>query len=335
MIDFKENSSALTKITLKDLRKPVSEELTRFREFFKGTLQTSVSSLDLILKYMVQRKGKELRPMLVFYTAKLLGQVNDSSLVAASMVELLHTATLIHDDVVDEASVRRNAFTINALWNNKTSVLLGDYLLSRGLLIALDHDQFRMLKILSKAVQRMSEAELRQMKAAKLLNMTEDRYFNIISGKTASLISACAECGAVSQKADEQTIVQMAKLGEHIGLAFQIRDDLFDYDYSKSGKSTGNDVRERKITLPLLAALNQGSLGSERQIRSILKKSDKTDSDVNRVIDFVIEQGGIDYARKKMDHHIKEALNILELHSYSSFVDSYKNLIHFFAQRSN
>lgn len=334
MIDFKENSLTAVPITLKDLRKPISEELSQFRSFFKGTLQTSVSSLDLILKYMVQRRGKELRPMLVFYTAKLLGRVNDASLVAASMVELLHSATLIHDDVVDEALVRRNAFTIHALWNNKTSVLLGDFLLSRGLLIALDHDQFRMLKILSKAVQRMSEAELRQMKAAKLLNMTEERYFNIISGKTASLISACAACGAVSQHSDEKTIAQMADLGEQIGLAFQIRDDLFDYDYSKSGKSTGNDVRERKITLPLLAALQNAPTSTSQRIRAVLKKKDKNEADVHTVIEFVIKHGGIEYAREKMNAHIEQALRILDPFSHSEFADSYRKLIHFFAQRN-
>ncbi|MDZ7693093.1 MAG: polyprenyl synthetase family protein [Balneolaceae bacterium] len=245
--------------TLSEITSPVSGPLKEFRSFYKDALRTDVFLLDKIVDYLLRQKGKEIRPTLVFMSARLFGEVNERSYVAATMIELLHTATLIHDDVVDEADTRRGFLSINRVWRNKAGVLLGDFLLSKGLLIALDNDEFKLLKVLSTAVKSMSEGELRQFKAARLFNMTEDYYFKVISEKTASLIAACCECGAVSTSDEPEIHQKMHDIGMCVGTAFQIRDDLFDYGIDDVGKPRRNDIKERKVTLPLIKALDNSS----------------------------------------------------------------------------
>lgn len=263
------------------------------------------------MRYLLRTKGKEVRPSLVFHCARLCGEITERSYVAATMIELLHTATLIHDDVVDEADERRGFLSISYIWKNKASVLLGDFLLAKGLLVALDRDEFALLKVLSTAVKRMSEGELRQLKASKLQNMNEERYFKVISGKTASLISACCECGAISTNDDPVVWERMRAFGEAVGIAFQIRDDLFDYETNATGKSVGNDILEGKMTLPMIYALQNASLTQRLTIRRVFKHENKTPEQVRQVIEFVIEHKGLDQTRNRMNAIADQARAIL------------------------
>jgi len=267
--------------------------------------------LDQMMRYLLRTKGKELRPSLVFHSARLCGDISERSYVAATMIELLHTATLIHDDVVDEADERRGFLSISAIWKNKAAVLLGDFLLSKGLLVALDRDEFALLKVLSVAVKRMSEGELRQLKASKLQNMNEERYFKVISGKTASLISACCECGAISASDDPDVWRRMREFGEALGIAFQIRDDLFDYETNDTGKTAGADILEGKMTLPMIYALNNASMMDRLRIRRIFKNEKKTPDQVNQVIEFVHAHRGVELTRIRMNAIADEARAIL------------------------
>ena len=319
---------------LKQIRKPIDGHLKEFKRFYRDAIQSNVFLLDQIVRYLLKLKGKELRPTLVFMAARLMGQVNRRSYIAATMIELLHTATLIHDDVVDESDQRRGFLSINKLWNNKAGVLLGDFLLSKGLLIALEHDEFRMLKVLSKAVKSMSEGELRQLKASKLHNMTEERYFQIISEKTASLIAACCECGALSVTDDHDIHKKMHQIGMNIGIAFQIRDDLFDYGMDDVGKPRRNDIKESKVTLPLIKALNNAGRSDVRKIRSLMKKGKKSRKQINRIVDFVKEYNGMDEAKAEMEQYAEKAYLLLDELPASADKDGFADLIHFVITRT-
>ncbi len=297
--------------------KILEQELIAFEKHFKEAVKSRVSLLDRIMHYIIQRKGKQLRPRFVMLCAKLGGPINDTTYRAASLVELLHTATLVHDDVVDDAMERRGFFSINALWKNKVAVLVGDYLLSKGLLLSLNHGDFNILKILSTAVKEMSEGELLQMEKSRNLNLDESTYYDIIKGKTASLLASSCAAGAASTFKDEKIIEKMRMFGEKTGMAFQIKDDLFDYGTEKIGKPTGNDIKEKKLTLPLIYTLNNCDSSTKKKIIYIVKNNNKDKKKVQFVLDTVQSCGGIEYAHHKMINYRDEALEIL-----NSFEDS-------------
>ena len=284
-----------------------------FENKFKLFLQSKVSLLDKIMHYIIKRKGKKMRPMFVFLSAKLFDNFNEKTYRAASMIELLHTATLVHDDVVDEANFRRGFFSINSLWKNKIAVLVGDFLLSKGLLLAVKNEDFDLLKIMSAAVQDMSEGELIQIEKTRKLNITEEVYFNIIRKKTASLIAACCASGAKSAKQDNDVIKKMYLFGEKAGIAFQIKDDLFDYaENSFLGKPTGIDIKEKKITLPLIYTINSADRKLKNWIINVVKNHSEDNKKVNQLISIVTKNGGVAYAEQKMHDYHEEALNILK-----------------------
>jgi len=283
-----------------------------FENKFKDSLKSNVSLLDRIMHYIIKRKGKQMRPMFVFLTAKLFGKFEENTYRAASMIELLHTATLVHDDVIDKADFRRGYFSINALWKNKIAVLVGDFLLSRGLLLAVKHEEFELLKIMSTAVQDMSEGELLQIEKARKLDITEKVYFDIIRKKTATLIAACCASGTNSVGEDKNTVETMRLFGEKAGIAFQIKDDLFDYTQSTFiGKPTGIDIREQKMTLPLIYTLNNVSKKEKNNIINIVKNHHENDKKVAELIELVKENGGLNYAENVMIEYRNEALEIL------------------------
>lgn len=289
----------------------ISQELEVFEKVFKESVKSHVSLLDTIMRYIVRRKGKQLRPMFVLLAAKLTGQVNDVTYRAASLVELLHTATLVHDDVVDESFERRGFFSINALWKNKIAVLVGDYLLSKGLLLSLDNDDFEVLKILSNAVKKMSEGELLQLEKARSLNLSEGIYFEIIKNKTASLLASACAAGAYSASGDQVITEKLRQFGEWVGIAFQIKDDLFDYGNEDIGKPTGNDIKEKKLTLPLIYTLNNCTSSQKRALVYIIKNENRRKEKVNVVIDEVKKSGGIAYSQQKMEEYRDKALDLL------------------------
>lgn len=293
--------------SLKDFREPVRQEMDAFRTYFRQAMKTRVGLLDRVIRYLLRQKGKQLRPVLVLLSARACGTVSESTYRGAALVELLHTATLVHDDVVDDADRRRGVFSINALWKNKVAVLLGDFLLSRGLLLALDHREYELLTIVSDAVRRMSEGELLQIEKARRLDIDEETYFRIISDKTASLISACTRCGAASATDDAELIAHMGRFGESLGLAFQIRDDLFDFGVSDVGKPIGIDLQEKKLTLPLIHALQHADGQDRKAIMRIIRKDNKSREDTRQVASFVEARGGIDYARSLMLEHAEAA----------------------------
>jgi octaprenyl-diphosphate synthase len=287
------------------------EELVVFERTFKAAVKSQIPLLDRIMQFIVNRKGKQLRPMFVLLSAKLCGPVNDSAYRAASLVELLHTATLVHDDVVDESLERRGFFSTYALWKTKVSVLVGDYLLSKGLLLSLDHSDFRVLQLLSDAVRQMSEGELLQMEKSRSLNLSESIYFDIIRSKTASLLASSCAAGAFATSQDEVLTEKLRQFGEKVGIAFQIKDDLFDYGTENVGKPTGNDIKEKKLTLPLIYALNNLDKTTRRELIYIIKNQNKDHEKVQYVIKKVAEAGGIDYATRLMNAYRDEALAIL------------------------
>jgi octaprenyl-diphosphate synthase len=275
-----------------------------------------------------------MRPLLVFLTAKLNGTIAEATYIAATFIELLHTASLVHDDVVDDASERRGALSINALWNSKIAVLVGDYMLSKGMLISVEKNRFDMLEIVSDAVKSMSEGELLQLQKARKLNIKEEDYFKIIISKTAALLSACTACGARSVTDDAETILLMKDFGENIGIAFQIRDDLLDYEGTGlTGKTAGNDIKEKKITLPLIHALEQSENSKRRHILSIVKNKKKTKSEINEVISFVADYGGMDYAELKMNQYRDKALAILDTYPESEVKESLREFVHYTTSR--
>ena len=289
----------------------IGEELSIFEKKFAESVKSQTPLLDRIMKYIIKRKGKQLRPMFVFLSAKLHGPINESTYRAAALVEILHTATLVHDDVVDESLERRGFFSINAIWKNKIAVLVGDYLLSKGLLLSTENNDFEHLKIVSEAVKQMSEGELMQIEKARNLNLKEDIYFEIIRNKTASLLSSACGIGAWSTSKDEATCSKMKLFGEKVGIAFQIKDDLFDYGKEDVGKPTGNDIKEKKLTLPLIYTLNKISPSKKRELIYIIKNENKDAIKVKYVIDTVVAAGGIAYAAEKMINYRDEALTIL------------------------
>ncbi|MFC2152666.1 polyprenyl synthetase family protein [Bacteroidota bacterium] len=321
--------------TVDKIKVPIKNEMEKFEPFFRSSMKTKVPLLNVIMNYILRRKGKQMRPMFVFLTAKMFqNQVKESTYTAASLIELLHTATLIHDDVVDEAYERRGFFSINALWKSKISVLVGDYLLSKGLLLAVDNKEFDLLKIVSIAVKEMSEGELLQIQQSRKLNITEDIYFDIIRKKTAALIAACAACGAKSAGEDDEIVEKMRLFGEYIGMAFQIKDDLLDYqNHGSIGKPSGNDIKEKKLTLPVIYVLKNASSGDQRRILSIVKRHNKNKKKVQEVIDFVINNGGIEYSATKMHEYKSKALNILSEMPENESKKSLEELVNYVVTR--
>lgn len=308
--------------------------MDHFEDKFRDSMRSSVPMLDKITHYIVKRKGKQMRPMFVFLTAKALGGINESTHRGAALIELLHTATLVHDDVVDESYERRGFFSINALWKNKIAVLVGDYLLSRGLLLAIDNEEFKQLQIVSSAVRQMSEGELLQIEKSRGINVNESIYFDIIRQKTATLIASCCACGASSAGASADTVEQMRLVGEKIGIAFQIKDDLFDYGLGgKIGKPTGNDIREKKTTLPFIYAVNHCTNGEGKKALKIFKRDKKSNADVKSVIDFVLQSGGIEYAEQKMRKLAGDALKGIDTIPESEARQSLKDLIQYTIDR--
>jgi octaprenyl-diphosphate synthase len=314
--------------------KPVEAEMAQFEAYFGRTMQSKIPLLKIILNYIFRRKGKQMRPLLVFLSAKLNGEIGEPTYVAATLIELLHTASIVHDDVVDDASERRGAMSINALWNSKIAVLVGDYMLSKGLLISIEKNQTDMLEIVSEAVKSMAEGELLQLQKSRKLNIREDDYFRIISSKTAALISACTDCGARSATSNPETIQLMKELGESIGIAFQIRDDILDYEGNGlTGKISGNDIKEKKITLPLIHALEKTSLVRKKIILKIIGSRKKTRSDIEEVIRFVSESGGIEYAVLKMEQYRDKALAILDIYPESDVKNSLREFVYYTVSR--
>jgi octaprenyl-diphosphate synthase len=311
----------------------IANELEIFEKVFKDSVKSHVSLLDTIMRYIVKRKGKQLRPMFVLLSAKLTGHINDQTYRAASLVELLHTATLVHDDVVDESYERRGFFSINALWKNKIAVLVGDYLLSKGLLLSLDNDDFEVLKILSVAVKQMSEGELLQIEKARNLNLKEDIYFEIIKNKTASLLASSCAAGAYSTCRDQQLTAKMRQFGEWVGIAFQIKDDLFDYGNEDVGKPTGNDIREKKLTLPLIYTLNTCSAVQKKELIYIIKNENRRKEKVNQVIDVVKKSGGIAYSQQKMEEYRDKALQLLHEFNDTEVRQSLEELVRYTTDR--
>ena len=317
------------------IKNPINAEMELFENKFKEAMLSKVPLLNRITYYIVRRKGKQMRPMFVFLVAKMVsnGKFSDRTYRGASVIELIHTATLVHDDVVDDSNRRRGFFSINALWKNKIAVLVGDFLLSKGLLLSIDNNDFDILKLISVAVREMSEGELLQIEKARRLDITEEVYFEIIRQKTATLIAACCAIGAASVDADETEIAKMHKFGELIGIAFQIKDDLFDYTESNIGKPTGIDIKEQKMTLPLIYTLNSCSEKDKKWLINSVKKHNTDKKRVKEVISFVKENGGIEYTIAKMKTYQKEALEILETYPASEYKDSLKTMINYVVER--
>lgn len=311
----------------------VAEELRTFEKKFSDAVKSDNTSLDRIMKYIIKRKGKQIRPMFVFLSAKLHGEVNESTYRAAALVELLHTATLVHDDVVDESFERRGFFSINALWKNKIAVLVGDYLLSKGLLLSTKNNEFKHLHLLSEAVQQMSEGELLQLEKARKLNIKEDIYFKIIQHKTASLLASACAVGAWTTTQNEDITNQMKLFGEKTGIAFQIKDDLFDYGSDDIGKPTGNDLKEKKLTLPLIHALNEIDTAERRKVIYIIKNQNTDKDKIKYVLDIVRKSGGIEYAQKKMMEYKNEALDILHQFPPSDIRTGLEELVNYTVER--
>ncbi|MBM3415448.1 MAG: polyprenyl synthetase family protein [Bacteroidetes bacterium] len=311
----------------------IRTELASFETHFKKAVSSQSPMLERIMRYVVKRKGKQLRPMFVLLAAKLCGPINDSSYRAASLVELLHTATLVHDDVVDDSMERRGFFSVYALWKAKATVLIGDYLLAKGLLVSLENNDYRILHILSDAVRKMSEGELLQIQKARSLNIREEIYYEIIRNKTASLLASACAAGAWSTSRDEATTEKVRSFGEKTGMAFQIKDDLFDYASEKIGKPTGNDIKEKKLTLPLIYTLNNTDRETRRKIIYIVKNNNRNREKVNWVISKVEETGGIHYAREKMNAYKQEALAILHQFPESPERQALEDLVSFVTDR--
>ncbi|MCL7753924.1 polyprenyl synthetase family protein [Polaribacter sp. Z022] len=317
------------------IKLPIKKEMELFEKKFKDSMLSKVPLLNRITYYIVRRKGKQMRPMFVFLVAKMVsdGGFDERTYRGASVVELIHTATLVHDDVVDESNRRRGFFSVNALWKNKIAVLVGDFLLSKGLLLSIDNEDFDLLKLISIAVREMSEGELLQIEKARKLDITEEVYFDIIRQKTATLIAACCGIGAASVGSSNDTIQQMRKFGEYIGIAFQIKDDLFDYTDDKIGKPTGIDIKEQKMTLPLIYTLNNCSAKEKNWLINSIKKHNKNKKRVKEVITFVKDNGGIEYTTSIMHDYKNRALAILENYPNSEYKSSLITMIDYVVER--
>ncbi|WP_338871161.1 polyprenyl synthetase family protein [Spirosoma sp. SC4-14] len=321
-------------LSVADIQAPIAAEMALFEQKFRGQMKSDVMLLDQIMNYIVKRKGKQLRPMFVFLTAGVCGQITEATYRGASLIELLHTATLVHDDVVDDSNYRRGFFSVNALWKNKVAVLVGDYLLSRGLLLSVDNGDFDLLQIVSKAVREISEGELLQLYKARRLDITEDVYYEIIRQKTASLIAACCAVGARSAGVATDIIEKARLFGEKVGIAFQIKDDLFDYGTAEVGKPLGIDIKEKKMTLPLIYALNKAGFFEKRQIINIIKNNSENPKKVDEVISFVKGSGGIQYATEAMNKYVGEAQRILDTFPESTYRNSLHQLVQYTIERS-
>tara|TARA_R110001592_G_scaffold46637_4_gene148368 strand:- start:584 stop:1561 length:978 start_codon:yes stop_codon:yes gene_type:complete len=322
--------------TIKEIQAPIAEEMEKFETWFRDSMKSRVSLLNNIMHYIIKRKGKQMRPMFVFLSSKLFGPTNDSTYRAASMIELLHTATLVHDDVVDDSDKRRGFWSINAIWKNKIAVLVGDYLLSKGLLLAVENKEYDLLEIMSNSVREMSEGELLQIEKARKLDITEEIYFDIIRQKTATLIASCCAAGANSAKATTEQVEKMRLFGEYTGIAFQIKDDLFDYGSNGEtiGKPTGIDIKEKKMTLPLIFALSKASFLEKRKMINIVKHNNNNTKKVKQVIDFVIVSGGLEYANKAMLEYKEKALNILQEFEQNEANKALANLVIYTTERT-
>jgi octaprenyl-diphosphate synthase len=311
----------------------ISAELTQFESRFRDAVKSRVALLDRIMQYIVKRKGKQMRPMFVLLSAKLGGEINDSSYRAASLVELIHTASLVHDDVIDDSNMRRGFFSINALWKNKIAVMVGDYLLMKALLLALNNREYVVLDALAEAVKVMAEGELLQFEKSRKLNLREDIYYDIIKGKTASLLSSSCEAGASTTFTDPDKVQKLKIFGEKVGMAFQIKDDLFDYGSQDVGKPTGNDIKEKKLTLPLIYTLNNCSADLKKQLIYIIKNQNTQKDKVKFVIDAVVTAGGIKYAEQKMETYRDEALAILHEFPESQVRNALEELVRYTTDR--
>jgi octaprenyl-diphosphate synthase len=321
--------------TIQEIREPVAEELKAFEKQFRELIRSKVFLLDTITAYIVKSKGKQMRPLFVFLSALACGGITEASRRGAGMIELLHTATLVHDDVVDDSNYRRGFFSINALWKNKIAVLVGDFLLSKGLLLSVNNNDFDLLKIVSEAVREMSEGELLQIEKARRLDITEEVYYDIIRKKTATLIASCCAVGAASAGSDEQTILKMKEFGSLTGMAFQIKDDLFDFGSEDVGKPLGIDIKEKKMTLPLIHALSQGSWLEKRKIIYMVKNESDRPEKVREIIAFVKNKGGLEYAETKMKEFASRALEILEILPDSQAKSRLADLVAFTINRKN
>ena len=318
---------------MNDIKKYLEKELNCFETSFNSALKSKIPLLDRILKYVIKSKGKQIRPMFVLLSSAIFGEINDKTYRAASLIELLHTATLVHDDVVDDADKRRSFFSINAIWKNKIAVLVGDYLLSKGLLLSIKNKDFEILEILSEAVSDMSEGELLQIEKARKLDIDESIYFDIIKRKTASLISSSFAAGAFAATQNVTIANQMKIIGEKVGIAFQIKDDLFDYGKAKIGKPTGNDIKEKKMTLPLIYTLKNCDKPTRTKIKYIFKNREKKANEISYIIDKVIEHGGIEYAENQMNLYYNEALQLIEELPDNEARTHFKNLVNFTIKR--
>jgi len=322
-------------LSLDTIKAPVAREMDEFEPKFRASMKTKVLLLDKIMTYIVKRKGKQMRPLFVFLSAGTCGTINESTFRGASLIELLHTATLVHDDVVDDSNYRRGFFSVNALWKNKIAVLVGDFLLSRGMALSLENKDFHLLSIVNTAVQQMSEGELLQMEKARQLDIDEEVYYEIIRQKTASLIASCCGVGASSVNASEELVLKMQSFGEKVGMAFQIKDDLFDFGEDEIGKPLGIDIKEKKMTLPLIYALSKASWLEKRRIISIVKNDSEKPKKVKEVIEFVKKSGGIEYAKTAMNRYYQEALNLLTAFPESTYRKSLRDLVQFTIDRKN
>jgi octaprenyl-diphosphate synthase len=320
---------------LEMIKAPVAREMEEFEQKFRSSMKTRVLLLDKIMTYIVKRKGKQIRPLFVFLSAGACGQTNESTYRGASLIELVHTASLVHDDVVDNSNYRRGFFSVNALWKNKIAVLVGDFLLTRGLFLALEHKDFDLLAICTEAVKEMSEGELLQMEKARQLDIKEEIYYEIIRQKTASLIASCCAIGASSSGAPLELVSKMKEFGQNVGMAFQIKDDLFDYGDDEIGKPLGIDIKEKKMTLPLIYALSKSSWFEKRRIISIIRNKSEDSGKVKEVIEYVKKSGGIEYAKAVMQQYYQKAILILETLPDSAYRTSLADLVRFTIDRKS
>jgi octaprenyl-diphosphate synthase len=318
---------------LDSIKAPVAKEMEEFEHKFRSSMKTRVLLLDKIMTYIVKRKGKQIRPLFVFLSAGACGTINESTYRGASLIELLHTATLVHDDVVDDSNYRRGFFSVNALWKNKIAVLVGDFLLSKGLALSMNNKDYTLLSIANDAVTEMSEGELLQMEKARQLDIMEDVYYEIIRKKTASLIASCCAIGASSSGATEQAVSRMKEFGQHVGMAFQIKDDLFDYGEDEIGKPVGIDIKEKKMTLPLIYALSKSSWLQKRKIIGIVRNKSEDSNSVKEVIEFVKKSDGIAYANGIMEQYYQKAIAILDELPNSTYKTSLADLVRFTIDR--
>lgn len=321
-------------LNINEIKKPIAAEIDVFEGKFRSSMQSSVPLLDRITHYIVKRKGKQIRPMFVFFSASICGGINESTYRGAALVELLHTATLIHDDVVDNSYQRRGFFSINALWKNKIAVLVGDYLLSKGLLLSMQHDDFRFLKIVSEAMRQMIEGELLQVEKVRKMDVEEPLYYDVIRQKTASLIASCCECGAASSGADDATIEKMRLFGEKVGIAFQIKDDMFDFGTDDVGKPLGIDIKEKKVTLPLIYSLNNTSPRVKKEMIHLVKNHKDDPKNISMIIDFVKSAGGLQYAETQMKKFQDEAFDLLNTFPESDARQGLEQLVRFTTERN-